>query len=1256
MHKQSIDAAASQSNDDGKIEALIRATDWTRSPLGHPSAWSHSLRSAVRIMVTSRFAMWMGWGPDLTFLYNDAYAAMTLGAKHPWAFGRPAREVWAEIWPQIGPRIDKVLRTGEATWDESLLLFLERSGFPEETYHTFSYSPIPDDSGATGGMLCVVTEETERVIGERRLTLLHDLTANLSATTTTAEALAAVGKTLEENARDLPFTLVYLFEDGEKRANLSALSGMSSTHPGAPLHLDDESEWRRAMDAARSMPTLVTLADDLAWPSGPWERSPRHAMVVPIAKPGQSQPAGLFVAGLNPFRPVDDGYRNFIALLVGQVASGLANVSAYEAERRRSEALAELDRAKTVFFSNVSHELRTPLTLMLAPIEDLLSDPSIGDQHRSHLGLLQRNGLRLRKLVNTLLEFSRIESGRVDARYQPTDLGTYTGEIASVFRSAAQRAGLSYRVDIAANTEPVYVDREMWEKVVLNLISNAYKFTLDGEIAVHFETTGGRAVLTVSDTGCGIPSHELAHVSDRFHRIDGSRGRTHEGTGIGLALVQELVKLHGGSMEVASEIDRGSTFTVSIPLGSRHLPPDRLDLRGRDVSMVSGAEAFVEEALRWLPDGAGDQPSSAAADMATSPSEHDESIRILLADDNADMRDYITRLLGHRWTVEAVGNGRAALAAAAARRPDLVITDVMMPHLDGFGVLKELKADERLREIPVLMLSARAGEESRFEGLQAGADDYLIKPFSARELLSRVESQLLRARIRRVEELHHRRLMTIFTHAPVGICVFRGPEHIYEFANPPYLALVSNRAILGKTVREALPEAGADLYDMLDGVYRTGRPHIGRSLRLVLNRGVDGMPEEAFFDFVYQPLFDDAERVEGIVVVVFEVTDLANARREAEAASRAKDEFLAMLGHELRNPLAPILTALQLMRLRGVDANERERTIIERQAKQLVTLVDDLLDISRITRGKIQLKTASIELADVVVKAVEMASPVLERYGHHLDIDVPRGGLTLEGDASRLAQVVSNLLTNAAKYTEAGGLIAVTGRAADRTVILRVRDSGIGIEPEMLPRIFDLFTQEHQAIDRAQGGLGLGLAIVKSLVIAHGGTVAAFSEGKGRGSEFVVTLPLLEGIPSATTRDADAASSALPGRSRRVLIVDDNDDGAHMLADALAALGHTTRVVNDPLQALAEAERIRPDVAVLDLGLPVMDGYELARRFKDHAQLRDVSLVAVTGYGQDRDRRQTEAAGFDAHLTKPVDIQELGTLVNSLSVDESHQR
>jgi signal transduction histidine kinase len=625
------------------------------------------------------------------------------------------------------------------------------------------------------------------------------------------------------------------------------------------------------------------------------------------------------------------------------------------------------------------------------------------------------------------------------------------------------------------------------------------------------------------------------------------------------------------------------------------------------------------------------------------------SARIVLADDNADMRAYLAKLVGARWQVDTAGDGEQALDLVRTLRPQLVVTDVMMPKLDGFGLLRALRADSSTRDIPVMMLSARAGEESRIEGFEAGADDYLVKPFTAREVVARIEAQLLRARVRLVEDEHRRRLHAVFAHAPVPIAILRGPAHIFELANRPYLEVVGHRNVVGMPIREALPELeGQGIYELLDQVYESGERYIGRSYRVLVPRGPDLALQECFFDFVFQPTIARNGHVDGIAVVAFEVTELAKARQAAEDASRAKDEFLAMLGHELRNPLAPILTALQLLRLRGVQAGERERTIIERQVRHLVGLVDDLLDISRITRGKIRLSPVPTQLSDVVAKGIELASPLLEQHQHDLTVDVPTEGLGVSADPARLAQVISNLLTNAAKYTPPGGQIRVAAALDSGDVVLRVRDTGIGIEAAMLPRIFDLFTQDRQAIDRAQGGLGLGLAIVRSLLALHGGSVTAHSEGHGRGSEFIVRLPRLSMAPGATRADAPhvspPASSGL-----RVLVVDDNEDAALMLSEALAQAGHQTEIAHDGPEALQVGARFRPHVALLDIGLPVMDGFELARQIRSHGGLARTKLVAVTGYGQEHDRRRTQAAGFDAHLVKPVDIHQVTELIVKLA-------
>jgi signal transduction histidine kinase/DNA-binding response OmpR family regulator len=1252
---------------DGEMATLMRQRDWSASPLGPPQQWPQTLRAIVRIMLTSRFAIWLGWGNELTFLYNDAYRAMTLGAKHPGVLGRPTREVWAEIWPQIGPRIEKVLATGDATWDRALMLFLERSGYPEETYHTFSYSPIHDDQGVIRGNLCIVSEETEQVIGERRLALLRELAAQLASVNTTEDVLAATERALGTGDRDVPFFLLYRFDEECRHAQLVSSSrmpaGASGLHP--PLDCAADSPWPVAALLARLEPILVeALPGGGEWPRGPWDRAPQSAVMMPVAQQGQARPAGFLIAGLNPHRRFDENYQSFVGLLVGQISAGLSGAWAYEAERRRAEALAELDRAKTVFFSNVSHEFRTPLTLILGSLEDLRDGGQLAPEAHYPLAIAQRNGQRLLRLVNSLLDFSRIEAGRVQASYEPVDLAETTADLVSVFRSATERAGLRLVVDCPPVGEPVYLDRGMWEKVVLNLLSNAFKFTLEGEIEVRLERLAGAGtvLVVVRDTGIGIPEAELPHLFERFRRVEGAKGRTQEGSGIGLALVQELVKLQGGSVTVESVVGRGSTFTVTLQLGTDHLPADRISRRAAETvaaaAATSGAaaSAVVEEALRWLPQAAESAPLLALDDAMPmdGPARPRGSEVILLADDNADMRAYIRRLLEPRWHVETVSNGQQALAASRQRRPDLVISDVMMPELDGFGLLQALRANPATRDLPVMLLSARAGEEARIEGIEAGAEDYLVKPFSARELLARVEGQLLRTRLRALEDASARRLASVFAQAPVAIALLRGPEHVFEVANPFYLKLVNDRPLLGMRLRDALPEVVAQgIVDLLDGVFRSGQPHLGKSLPVLLNRGPEGAPEECFFDFVYQPLFDGSGQVEGIAVVAYDVTGLARARREAEVANRAKDEFLAMLGHELRNPLAPISTALQLLKMRGVEAAEGERRVIERQVKHLVTLVDDLLDVSRLTRGKLQLEVSRVELSSVVGQAIETVAPALEQCRHALTVAVPATGLAVDGDEHRLVQVVANLLGNAAKYTDPGGRITITGTREQGDAVLRIRDNGIGITPEMLSRIFDLFVQTPQALDRSHGGLGLGLALSRGLLALHRGSIAARSDGPGRGAEFTVRLPLPTTPQALPAGGAAAAESDLAtAQGLRILIVDDNRDAVQMLATALAMQGHSVQCAYDGPQALALAANLPPQVAILDLGLPLMDGFELASRFAADPALRRARLIAVTGYGQKDDRRRTAAASFAAHFVKPVDLAQLSAAIHDLAAPD----
>ena len=1243
----------------GEMGLIVRSIDWPTTSLGPLSGWSQALRTMAGLLLRNRFPMILWWGPEFVQLYNDAYRPM-LGEKHPRAVGQPARECFAEIWDILGPMIEAPLKGQPATWSDDLFLLVNRKGFPEETHFKVAYSPVPDETvqpTGIGGVLGTIAETTDSVLGERQLRTLRELGAQAAEAKTPIQACEMAASTFRGNPSDLPFALLYLLDAKGDHAQLASACGFGSESGSANPSImklreaPGEPAWPldRAVDNLGLPMVVANLQHRFdSLPTGRWSLAPHSALILPLKDPGQPRLFGFLIAGVNPHRELDEGYRTFFELAAAQIATAIRNATARQEEGRRAEALAELDRSKTVFFTNVSHEFRTPLTLMLGPLDDLAHAPLTASQLES-VSLAQRNGRRLLKLVNTLLEFSRIEAGRVHAAYEPTDLALTTADLASVFRSAVEHGGLRLRVDCAMS-EPVYVDREMWEKIVLNLLSNALKFTLQGAISVVLRQTAGFAELVISDTGAGIPLDQQSRVFDRFHRVEGTEGRSQEGSGIGLALVQELVKLHGGSISVQSVQGKGSAFTVRVPLGKAHLPEERI-VQARPLGSIRlDAAAFVEEAFQWTAAEKWPAPLGPDSLPAASPLLGD---RILMADDNNDMRAYLKRTLESRWIVEAVAGSHQALEAARANPPALVITDVMMPGLDGFGLLRALREDPATAHIPVILLSARAGEEALVKGRAAGADDYISKPFSARELIARVQTQLALARLRRADRAREEELQRLFMAAPFFSCRLRGPTHVFLMVNHAYEQLVGQREFIGRPIRDALPElAGQGFFELVDTVYRTGEAYIAREMLVRLGLAPGGPDAVHYLSFNYLPARDADGKIDGVICYGVDVTETVESRQRTEdlsaqlvLADRRKDEFLAMLGHELRNPLAPIATAVTLMELKDGDRNQSERKIIERQVTHLSRLIDDLLDVSRIAQGKIQLAKRTVDLSEVAARAVELASPIFESKSQQLTVQVPRERLYVDGDPGRLAQVIANLLTNAGKYTQARGHIALTASREGKSVVIKVKDDGIGIAPGFLSSVFELFMQSPQAPDRAEGGLGLGLALVRNLVALHGGEVTATSEGLNHGSEFVVRLPAVECnartepgcLPPGTV-----LLSAL--RSRKILVVDDNVDAAEVLAEYLTALGHEVAVAYDGPSALLKQATFQPDIGVLDLGLPVMDGYELATRMRQQASAL-LRLVALTGYGQDKDRQRSRNAGFDAHLIKPVDLDALSQFI-----------
>jgi PAS domain S-box-containing protein len=518
------------------------------------------------------------------------------------------------------------------------------------------------------------------------------------------------------------------------------------------------------------------------------------------------------------------------------------------------------------------------------------------------------------------------------------------------------------------------------------------------------------------------------------------------------------------------------------------------------------------------------------------------------------------------------------------------------------------------------------------------------------EETGRVLAERERDRLIREAQDAARTLRTWFDNAPGFIALLRGPEFRFELVNRAYRQLVGHRQLEGLTFPEALPEVlDQGYYELLQRVYLEGEPFVGRAMRVLLQRATGEPPVERFVDFIYQPVRDAAGAVAGIFVQGHDVTHQVQATMALEEANRRKDEFLATLAHELRNPLAPIRQAARVAKA----SPDAARTgwaldVIERQVGHMALLLEDLLDVSRISRGQLQLRLARVDLKGVVDAAVETSSPLIEARRHRLEVVLPPQPVELLADPVRIAQVLGNLLSNAAKYTEPGGSIRLVAEQDADRLLLHVRDNGLGLAPENIEAIFGMFSQVAAAAEHAQGGLGIGLALSRGLVQLHGGTLQARSDGPGQGSEFTVALPLPpQAAAAADIGDAQAPASARDAaRRRRVLIADDNADALSTMAMLLEMEGHEVHTAADGEQAVAQAEAVRPDIAILDIGMPRLNGHEVAARIRSSDWGRRMLLIALTGWGQAHDQERARAAGFDHHCTKPVDLGQLLGLVD----------
>jgi PAS domain S-box-containing protein len=915
----------------GQLGQLIRSIAWADTPLGPVERWPQSLRSALSICLNSNFPIAIYWGKDLHLLYNDAWSSIP-GNKHPWALGKPARQVWPDIWSEIEPQFGMAF-SGQPGGSKDALLPMQRHGYTEECYFDFTFTPIYGETGTVDGVFNAVIETTYRVLNERRTGLLKQMALQLAGATTTTEVYQQAIRFITGFSKDIPFAFLYLV-DSTNQPQLVA-----STHPHPTGYLKKDWPFKLVHESGRSL-LIADIAGYLTVvPNGFWPEVPHNALLVPL-KTNAGTVNGFLCCGLSARLGYDEDYATFIEGAANIIITSVGHMASLEEERKRAETLAELDRAKTTFFTNISHEFRTPLTLLLGPLEEMRLASSPEMAHWVPLEVAYRNAMRMQKLVNTLLEFSKLEAGRAKAAYQPIDIGAFTAELASNFRSAIEQAGMQLRLRCEPIQDRVYLDPDMWEKIVLNLVSNAVKYSDEGIITVGVRQVDALVEVAVSDTGIGIADDQLDKLFNRFYRISNSRGRSQEGTGIGLALVNELVKLHAGTIYVASQPGKGSVFTVRIPVGKSHLPPDQVIEQPTGPS-PGQAIAYVQEALQWstanTSSAAGSTTKADDTDPTRLPSAVEKRYTILLADDNADMRAYVQRLLADQFRVLTAVDGQDAFTQILRHRPDLILSDVMMPELDGFGLLKKVRNHPDLKAIPVIFLSARAGEEASVEGLDAGADDYLVKPFSAKELIVRVTNHLRLNQIRRETE---QQFYQLFMQAPALINVLKGPNHVFEFFHPNNKRIFGEVDLTGLAVRDALPELEKQgIIALLDEVYQTGRT-IEQQERQIAFVTQASQPDVHYLNFIYQPWYDIRGQVQGVLNFALDVTEQVLARHQSQESEAKLRSLIEQ---------APVATALFVGRELVIDvANElmirffgKGNTILGKPIRDVLTAPGD---------------------------------------------------------------------------------------------------------------------------------------------------------------------------------------------------------------------------------------------------------------------------------------------------------------------------
>jgi PAS domain S-box-containing protein len=1221
---------------EGEIRSLLRTNDWSASPLGHPQTWPQELLTVVQLMLDSNFPMVVAWGPELGFLYNDAYVPI-MGDKHPSSLGLRFEDVWSEVWLDISPIVDKAL-AGTSSYFEDLPLTLLRKGYPEQAWFTFSYSPVRDSTGAVAGMYCTVIETTSRVLSEKRQAFQLELADRIRSLAAPDDITAAASELL---GRHLGVSGVFYAEVDEANGTFFirrdwVQHGVKSV-AGEVRRLDDFGPEIIATFRSGKVVVINNVASDprTAKYAHAYIKEGVHSnLAIPLIKSGRL----IATLGLHKAEPYDWTQRDI------ELAQDVAERtwSAVENARAQAELRAERDRSQRLLegmdegFKFLDSDFRVRqinagvLRMEKRPASEIIGKtlweawPGTEDLPMTRA---YRRAMKEQVPVN-LEQFYDFPDGRrlwLDIHAYPANEG-----LAVFYRDITEKKNAEQALRAA---EENIRNHHSYLRLLLDCTNEGF-YSVD------------RNGLT---TLCNAPFLRMLG----FEREEDALGK----------------KLH-------------DVIHHSYPDGSHY---DRKDCPIYRAAQT-GEPAYIEDELFFRLDG-----SSFPVEYKVQPVWRDGRLEGAVC----TFVDITQRKHAEEKLRETASRLEFTLEAAQVGDWDLdLVNDTAyrsLRHDQCFGYsepiadwgfekfIQHVHPEDREFVEQQFRTSVSELKDWHFEcrvvwpdqsihwigahgsiyhvnnkpTRMAGIVFDITERKQAEEALRESERRALEAA--RQAESERRRLNALLEAAPVGIIVADHKGNLQQVNR-------ANKLLWG----EHPFSKNVDEYIEWKGRWADGSEKHGRRLaphEWAMARALHG--EEAPRDIVEIEPFDepgvrrtilncgssikDGEgKIVGAVVAQMDITDRIKAEEALRQADRRKDEFLAMLAHELRNPLAPLSAAADLLSFAALDPQRVKQTseVIARQVRHMAGLVDDLLDVSRVTRGLVELNKMDVDVKHIITDAVEQVSPLIEAKHHHLGIDLAPEPAHVLGDQKRLVQILTNVLNNAAKYTPEGGNIHLKMEVQDEQVILRVRDNGIGIEPELQPHLFGLFAQAKRSSARSQGGLGLGLALVKSLVELHGGKVTCFSEGVGKGSQFTVTLPRL--VQKATVKEElhTNRNSQTAEKKLRILVVDDNVDAAQMLAMFLEASGHEVLVEHASKQALDRARIEVPDVCILDIGLPEMDGYALARCLRSQPETATSVLIAATGYGQEQDKKNALTAGFDHHLVKPVDATKLAFLID----------